>query len=168
MTSWCRIVTKCYFNMQKRGGGRLEKPSPHIHDLYCAMEGQVCAASLHVSDSTRSVSVPKLQQKHREQRCFPAEQPGRGAGPWHGGQPIGYPGMVSFRCKCGVRLPGVKRVFHLFHLFDREPWNSTLCPQINFCLHYHSFKIRIQPPVMLRSSLLTLSYFRRMLSIIIF
>lgn len=31
-----------------------------------------------------------------EQRCFPAEQPGKGVGLWHGGQPTGCPGMVSF------------------------------------------------------------------------
>lgn len=73
------------------GGSRIPLPC----DLYCAIDAQVCAASL---------TFVRLHQISREaaaffpekQRCSPAEQPGRGAGLWHGGQPIDPPGTVSF------------------------------------------------------------------------
>lgn len=93
------IATKLYSNMQINYSFWLTFIST-LRDLYCAMEGQVCSAPLHVSltrrISQRSEAAAFLSAKPREQWCFPAEQHGRGAGPWHGGQPIAYPGMVSF------------------------------------------------------------------------
>lgn len=65
-----------------------------------------------------------------EQRCFLAERPGRSVGLWHGGQPIGCPGMVSFLCQPLTRTQ-TEHVLDGF--FDCAPWKRTLCTRVTVC-----------------------------------
>lgn len=103
------------------------------------------------SDSTRAaVSLPAFAEAAvfhivapGEQRCFPAEQPGKGAGLWRGEQLTGCPGMVSFVSQTkGLKTEHktemcVNGTFSLCHLspHDCDPWKRTLCPRVNSCLH---------------------------------
>lgn len=78
-----------------------------------------------------SVSHTVSSGRQHSQRCFPAEQPGRGAALWRGEQPTGCPAMVSSSSR-GMAATRERSAGDGLLLVPsrRCPRQSTPCPRV--------------------------------------
>lgn len=109
-------MIKFYFNMQiNYSFDNLSSPPCMLYNAQkkCKFAPPPRTFLQLVGISERSEAAALHTTKAGEQRCFPAEQLGRDVAPWHGGQPIVYPGMVSF---VRQRFPDVKCVPVVFSI----------------------------------------------------